>query len=127
TLNGAKVTGEQPVSDGDTIRWGNNPDAPLSRVEITDRPGGRELPFHTWRDGTTAPVASRPGVANQWRRAGSSCGQRRAASGGTARPTRSPGWTGARSAATRTSRCTGRRGALASATSTTAGNCSAAT
>ncbi len=35
TLNGAKVTGEQPVSDGDTIRWGNNPDAPLSRVEIT--------------------------------------------------------------------------------------------
>src|SRR6185437_5607542 len=35
TVNGAKVTGEQPVSDGDTIRWGNNPDAPLSRVEIT--------------------------------------------------------------------------------------------
>jgi FHA domain-containing protein len=35
TLNGAKVTGEQPLSDGDTIRWGNNPDAPLSRVEIT--------------------------------------------------------------------------------------------
>ncbi len=34
TLNGAKVTGEQPVSDGDTIRWGTNPDAPLSRVEI---------------------------------------------------------------------------------------------
>jgi pSer/pThr/pTyr-binding forkhead associated (FHA) protein len=35
TLNGAKVTGEQPLSDGDTIRWGNNPEAPLSRVEIT--------------------------------------------------------------------------------------------
>ena len=35
TLNGAKVTGEQPLSDGDTIRWGSNPDAPLSRVEIT--------------------------------------------------------------------------------------------
>jgi hypothetical protein len=35
TLNGAKVTGEQPLSDGDTIRWGTNPDAPLSRVEIT--------------------------------------------------------------------------------------------
>ena len=35
TLNGAKVTGEQPLSDGDTIRWGNNPDAPLSRIEIT--------------------------------------------------------------------------------------------
>ena len=35
TLNGAKVTGEQALSDGDTIRWGTNPDAPLSRVEIT--------------------------------------------------------------------------------------------
>jgi FHA domain-containing protein len=35
TLNGAKVTGEQPLSDGDTIRWGNNSDAPLSRVVIT--------------------------------------------------------------------------------------------
>ena len=34
-LNGAQVTGEQPLSDGDTIRWGTNPDAPLSRVEIT--------------------------------------------------------------------------------------------
>jgi pSer/pThr/pTyr-binding forkhead associated (FHA) protein len=36
TLNDAKVTGEreQPLSDGDTIRWGTNPDAPLSRVEI---------------------------------------------------------------------------------------------
>jgi hypothetical protein len=34
TLNGAPVTGKQPVSDGDTIRWGSNPDAPLSRVEI---------------------------------------------------------------------------------------------
>jgi FHA domain len=35
TLNGAKVTGDRPLSDGDTIRWGTNPDAPLSRVEIT--------------------------------------------------------------------------------------------
>ena len=35
TLNGAKVAGEQPLSGGDTIRWGTNPDAPLSRVEIT--------------------------------------------------------------------------------------------
>ncbi|MGH3419517.1 MAG: FHA domain-containing protein [Streptosporangiaceae bacterium] len=35
TLNGAKVTGEQPLSDGDAIRWGTNPEAPLSRVEIT--------------------------------------------------------------------------------------------
>ena len=34
TLNGAQVTGKKPVSDGDTIRWGSNPDAPLSRVEI---------------------------------------------------------------------------------------------
>jgi len=35
TLNGAKVTGDQPLSDGDAIRWGTNPDAPLSRVEIS--------------------------------------------------------------------------------------------
>jgi pSer/pThr/pTyr-binding forkhead associated (FHA) protein len=35
TLNGAKVTGDQPLSAGDAIRWGTNPDAPLSRVEIT--------------------------------------------------------------------------------------------
>jgi pSer/pThr/pTyr-binding forkhead associated (FHA) protein len=35
TLNGAKVAGEQPLSHGDTIRWGTNPDAPLSRVEIS--------------------------------------------------------------------------------------------
>jgi FHA domain len=34
TLNGAPVTGEQPVSDGDSIRWGTSPDAPMSRVEI---------------------------------------------------------------------------------------------
>jgi hypothetical protein len=34
TLNGAQVTGKQAVSDGDAIRWGSNPDAPLSRVEI---------------------------------------------------------------------------------------------
>ena len=33
-LNGAPVTGEQPVSDGDSIRWGTRPDAPVSRVEI---------------------------------------------------------------------------------------------
>jgi hypothetical protein len=35
TLNGAKVTGDQPLGDGDRIRWGTNPDAPTSRVEIT--------------------------------------------------------------------------------------------
>ena len=34
TLNGAPVAGEQPLSNGDAIRWGVNPDAPLSRVEI---------------------------------------------------------------------------------------------
>jgi hypothetical protein len=34
-LNGTAVTGEQPLSDGDSIRWGTNPDAPLSRVEIS--------------------------------------------------------------------------------------------
>ena len=34
TLNGAQVTGKKPVSDGDTIRGGSNPDAPQSRVEI---------------------------------------------------------------------------------------------
>lgn len=34
TLNGAKVAGEQPLSDGDAIRWGTRPDALLSRVEI---------------------------------------------------------------------------------------------
>ena len=35
TLNGAPVTGEQPLSDGDAIRWGTRPDALLSRVEIS--------------------------------------------------------------------------------------------
>jgi FHA domain len=34
TLNGSPVAGEQPLSDGDAIRWGASPDAPLSRVEI---------------------------------------------------------------------------------------------
>jgi len=34
TLNGAPVAGEQPLSDGDTIRWGASPDALLSRVKI---------------------------------------------------------------------------------------------
>ena len=34
TLNGAPVAGEQPLSDGDAIRWGTRPDALLSRVEI---------------------------------------------------------------------------------------------
>jgi hypothetical protein len=34
TLNDAPVAAEQPLSDGDTIRWGTSPDALLSRVEI---------------------------------------------------------------------------------------------
>jgi hypothetical protein len=34
TLNGVPVAGEQPLNDGDTIRWGASPDALLSRVEI---------------------------------------------------------------------------------------------
>ena len=34
TLNDAPVAGEQPLSDGDAIRWGTRPDALLSRVEI---------------------------------------------------------------------------------------------
>jgi hypothetical protein len=34
TLNGASVMGEQPLSDGDAIRWGTRPDALVSRVEI---------------------------------------------------------------------------------------------
>jgi hypothetical protein len=33
-LNGAPVTDQQPVSDGDSIRWGSRPDAIQSRVEI---------------------------------------------------------------------------------------------
>jgi hypothetical protein len=34
TLNDVPVAGEQPLSDGDTIRWGASPDALLSRVTI---------------------------------------------------------------------------------------------
>ncbi len=33
-INGEPVTGEHPVSDGDSIRWGTRRDAPASRVEI---------------------------------------------------------------------------------------------
>ena len=33
-VNGVPVSGKQPLSDGDSIRWGTLPDAPLSRVEI---------------------------------------------------------------------------------------------
>jgi hypothetical protein len=38
TVNGAPVAGEQPLSDGDAIRWGTRPDALLSRVEISSGP-----------------------------------------------------------------------------------------
>ena len=34
TLNGASAAGEQPLHDGDVIRWGTNEQAPASRVEI---------------------------------------------------------------------------------------------
>jgi FHA domain len=34
SVNGVQVSGEQPLSDGDSIRWGKMPDALLSRVEI---------------------------------------------------------------------------------------------
>jgi hypothetical protein len=34
TLNGAPVASEQPLNDGDTIRWGTRPDALVSRLEI---------------------------------------------------------------------------------------------
>jgi hypothetical protein len=35
TLNGAELTGEQPLSDGDSIRWGSRSDALLTWVEIS--------------------------------------------------------------------------------------------
>jgi pSer/pThr/pTyr-binding forkhead associated (FHA) protein len=34
SVNSVLISGQQPVSDGDSIRWGTRPDAPLSRVEI---------------------------------------------------------------------------------------------
>ena len=34
TVNGVPVAGEEPGGDGDSIRWGKSPDAPVSRVEI---------------------------------------------------------------------------------------------
>jgi pSer/pThr/pTyr-binding forkhead associated (FHA) protein len=34
SVNGVRVAGEHPLSDGDSIRWGTAPDAPMSRVEI---------------------------------------------------------------------------------------------
>jgi hypothetical protein len=34
SVNGVPVAGKHPLSDGDSIRWGRGPDAPLSRIEI---------------------------------------------------------------------------------------------
>lgn len=34
SVNGVRVAGEHPLSDGDSIRWGTAPDAPISRIEI---------------------------------------------------------------------------------------------
>jgi hypothetical protein len=34
TLNGIPLAGEQPLSNGDSIRWGTRPDALLSRVQV---------------------------------------------------------------------------------------------
>lgn len=34
TVNGTPAETEQPLIDGDTIRWGSRPDAVTSRVEI---------------------------------------------------------------------------------------------
>jgi pSer/pThr/pTyr-binding forkhead associated (FHA) protein len=34
TVNGTPAETEQPLTDGDTIRWGSRPDAVASRVEI---------------------------------------------------------------------------------------------
>ena len=82
TLNGAPVAGEQPLSDGDTIRWGTSPDAPLSRVKIGLCRGMRQLSFQIRQDWAAAPGAGRrSGAATQWRQVSFSCGQRRSASG----------------------------------------------
>lgn len=35
TLNGSPVAGEQPLENGDVIRWGTTPDALQSRVEVS--------------------------------------------------------------------------------------------
>jgi hypothetical protein len=34
SVNGVLVSDKQPLSDGDSIRWGKSQDAPLSRIEI---------------------------------------------------------------------------------------------
>ena len=57
TLNGVPVAVEQPVSDGDAIRWGTRPDALLSQVEIGS---GHEVRQLSSRHGQTGwPVCRR--------------------------------------------------------------------
>jgi hypothetical protein len=34
SVSGVSVSGKHPLTDGDSIRWGSRPDAPLSKVEI---------------------------------------------------------------------------------------------
>jgi len=43
TLNDDPAAGERPVGDGDVIRWGTRPDAPLSRIEIGPGSAVRQL------------------------------------------------------------------------------------
>jgi hypothetical protein len=43
TLNDDPIAGERPIGDGDVIRWGTRPDAPLSRVEIGSGSQVRQL------------------------------------------------------------------------------------
>jgi len=103
--------GEQPLSDGDSIRWGTGRDAPRSLIEdwIEVRADVRECDWKWWQGDCF-------------------CGQLHAMSGWAARLTRSPGWTGAPSAtnegsdSARAPRCAGLR-----PTCSTAGNCSAVT
>ncbi len=64
TLNGAPVAGEQPLSDGDAIRWGTRPDALLSRVEISLGPEVRQL---SSRHGETGWPRRWRAVVREWR------------------------------------------------------------
>lgn len=67
TLNGAPVAGEQPLSDGDAIRWGTRPDALLSLVEIGAGDQVRQL---SSRHDETGWPARRRAVARELRLSG---------------------------------------------------------
>jgi FHA domain len=67
TLNGAPLTGEQPLSDGDAIRWGTRPDALLSYVEISRGPQVRQL---SSRHGETGWPRHWRAVVREWRLSG---------------------------------------------------------